>query len=286
MPTEIVAPVSPVCSTGECEWLQYGSLAICSDVANLTAMGNATLLGQLRKLVQPRLESIFNSTSTMVAALGYPIPGVPPSFPIVLGATPGPTGAFNDSVTQLLFTDNYIAYTDAVHPNASDIRPEELLFLEVGFYWCTKTLSTQVHNGVSYTEEVDAAAVMTRNTTQSLNFGWNTNFYLCYVAGDCNATLGGLQVELQSPPGVAAERYVIDVWTSLMSSALVFASMYDVALIDGMHGLVAASGGGLGQAFVASILGDFMATTLPAPEEQLVGVRNVSRNIAQSLTNL
>ncbi len=199
----------------------------------------------------------------MVAALNYPVPGVPASFPIIIGSTPWPTGMFNQSVTQLLLTDHYVAYTDVVLDSVSDAGVAELKFLEIGFYWCTKTLSTEVRQGIPYTEEIDAVAETIRGSSQSLNFGWNTNFYPCYVAGTCNATLGGLEVELEPPRPRPARRYTVNVWSSLLASALVFASMYDVVLIDSMRGIVASSGGGLGQAFTASILGDFMTSSVP-----------------------
>ncbi|KAH8884101.1 hypothetical protein GQ53DRAFT_662408, partial [Thozetella sp. PMI_491] len=286
VPNETVPYVTPVCPSGECEWPQYGSLAMCSGVANLTAAGNATLLSILRKEASIRLQALFNSTLSMVVALDYPIPGVPASFPIIMGPTPGPTGTFNTSVAELLIMDNYLAYTDSVLTNTSEASMDQLKFLEIGFYWCTKTISTVVHNGIPHTEEVASAARALRSSPQSLNFGWNPIIYPCYASGTCNATFGGLEVELEPPLGAPPETYTVDVWSSLMASALFFASMYDSLLIDSLRGMVASSGGGLAQAFAASLFGDFMASESPSPDAQLSSVTSVAINTAQSLTNL
>ncbi|OIW34269.1 hypothetical protein CONLIGDRAFT_626323 [Coniochaeta ligniaria NRRL 30616] len=49
-PNEDAPHVAPVCSSGDCVWPTYGSLAVCSDVVNLTAQGNPALLENLRNV--------------------------------------------------------------------------------------------------------------------------------------------------------------------------------------------------------------------------------------------
>lgn len=279
--------VSPVCSSGECRWPSYGSLALCSSVFNLTEAKNETLLDILRDTASKRLAVVFNITIAMLFDLEHQVGVVPPSFPVIIGPVETPTGAFNDSVTELLFTDHYIAYSDTLLNDTTISDVSQLKFLEIGFFWCTKTLSTEVKKGIPSTVELSSTARAVKSSPLSLNFGWSPILYQCYLAGTCNQTLGGIEVELEAPAGqLGTERFVVDAWTSLMSSAMLFGTLYDSILIGALRGLVISSGGGIGQAFVPSLFGDFMSTTVPPPESQMENVCNIAANMAQSITNL
>lgn len=282
--------VVPVCSSGDCTWDLYGSIGICSDVVNVTASGNEAVLAPIRSSASSRLAVIFNNTFGMISDStygGFMLSSVPSSFPVIVGPMPNATGAFNQSVSSLLINDNYIAYSDELMTNSTITDSSKLKFLEVAFYWCTKTFSTDVAAGVSTTEEVSQAATPLKPVPSTLNFIWSTVFYPCYMSGTCNKTLGGLEVELGAPPGVSSsENYTVDVWTALIASALVSVTTYDALLVDQFRGVIASNGGGIAQAFGVPLLGDLMTFVSPPPEEQLEGVRNVSTNIARSMTNL
>ncbi|TPX12036.1 uncharacterized protein E0L32_007339 [Thyridium curvatum] len=289
VPSEKVPEVIPVCSSGECRWPVYGSLGICGAVANLTALGNETLLASLKNITSSRLDDIFNSTLDMVYSLTYTesLASVPASFPIVIGPVPSASGAFNDSITELLINDHYLAYSDELLTNVTASDLSHIKFLEIGFHWCTKSFSTEVRKGVHVTEEIGRVATTVKSSQYSLNFGWNPTIYPCYMAGTCNQTYGGVDIELAAPPGVPdGGTFTVNVWTSLIASALIFGAMYDSVLIDGLRGLVASNGGGMGQAFAASLFGDFMTFQMPTPEQQLDGVQNITQNMARSMTNL
>jgi len=281
-------PVAPTCSSGDCKWPSYGSLAICSEAANLTAVGNSTVLTDLRNITSQRALEAFNSTLSMVLNLQFKVATVPAAFPLILGPMPYPSGALNSSVTELLFSDSYLAYTDTLVQNVSAFDISDVKFLELGFHWCTKTYSTEVTKGIPITTELSKSAKVIRSSNEMLNYPGNHDFYQCYLSGTCNKTLGGEQVELAAAPGANETnvRYVIDVWTSLISSALLFASMYDAVLTDGLRGLISSSGGGVGQAFTASLFGEILTFVTPDPESQLQNVTKIARNMATSMTNL
>jgi hypothetical protein len=289
---EQVPDVTPVCSSGECQWPTYGSLAICSTVANLTALGNQTLLGVLRNSTSRRLEALFNSTPDTVSELSYGaavLASVPPSFPIVIGPLANPSGALNESITQLLASDHYVAYSNMLMTNVSIHDLPGIQFLEVAFHWCTKTFSTQVSGGIASSGEV-ASSIRTAKPPpySTVNFAWSEAFYPCYETRTCNQTFGGMEIDMEAPPQVEeiVGPYTIHVWTALMASAPISATMYGSVLMDVFRGFVASNGGGIAEAFASPLLGDFMAPTAPPADVQMQGVQNVVRNMAKAMTNL
>jgi hypothetical protein len=280
--------VAPLCSSGECSWDTYGSLALCSDVVNITESINNSALDALRQNAFRRASNLFNNTFSMISDISYDnymLQAVPASFPVIIGPVPNATGSFNESVSNLMASNHYIAYADELLTNVT-VTPDRFKFLEFGLYWCTKSMVTRVEAGNPRTLEVGRAAVPLNTTPSPLNFSWSRLFYACYMTGSCNTTLGGQEVSLAPPPGVDGhEVYKVDVWTSLIASALISASAYDALLLDTFRGVVASNGGGLGAAYGLSLFGDFMASSIPNPQEQLDGAKNVTDNIARSLTN-
>jgi len=291
VPNETLPYVNPICSSGHCEWPLYGSLGICSAVTNLTAAGNQTLLSMLTNSTMKRVSNLFNSTSSMISDMtfdSYHISAVPSSYPIVLGPLPGPTGLLNDSVTSLLFSNHYLAYSEILFTNNTiNTLPSKVHFLEIAMYLCSKTFSTEVTDGIPTTHETASSTETRAPVPNVLNFEWDDKFYPCYMTGSCNNVYGGMKVDMTPPPGVSdTGNYTVNVWTSLITSALVSATMYDALLVDQFRGVVASNGGGMAQAFAYSLLGDFMSTAAPGPEAQLQNVQNVMANMAKSLTNL
>jgi hypothetical protein len=62
--------------------------------------------------------------------------------------------------------------------------------------------------------------------------------------------------------------------------------MLDSLLLDRTRGVVASNGEGVAKASGFSLVGDFLATEVPAPETQLAKIRTVVDNTARALTNL
>ncbi|KAH7117406.1 hypothetical protein EDB81DRAFT_916196 [Dactylonectria macrodidyma] len=286
VPTETAPQVAPVCSSGECDWPLYGSLAVCGDVVNLTAQGNEALLASLRNATSKRLTSLYNSTIGAVDNFGYDFVNfVPVFFPIVVSPLLTPSGAFNESINGLVISDSYIAYSNELMNNSAIFDLSKLQYLEIAFWWCTKTFSTKVKAGNHITTD-EATRSRLKKATHTLNTAWSTSFYPCYTAGTCNKTFGPLEAELEAPPLVpSTESFTVHLWTALMGSALLAFTMSDAVLMDQTRGVIASNGGGIARAFALSILGDFLSTSTPPPATQLENVRNVAKNMARTMAN-
>ncbi|KAL1843056.1 hypothetical protein VTJ49DRAFT_3191 [Mycothermus thermophilus] len=301
-PTDGVPHVRPVCSSGECTWPAYSSLAICGGVANLTERDDTELLAKLHNLTEKRWAVLSNSSHSLFSALGYGdryYQTIPRVFPIIIGHLDKPSGAFNQSVVDLIINDSFLAYTDEVVNNTLNdggtLDMSRTKYLEVALWWCTKTYSTNFTAGQPHTE---ALAELTQlddpNKKGKLNVQWEPAFYLCYQNETCNNTYGGAVVNLAVPPGSVFDEvnkaevsaYPVHQWTALTASALVTATMFDSALMDSKRGVITSNGGGVGKAFAYSLLGDFQATEQPPPEEQIANVDTLVSNLARALTNM
>ncbi|KAH6856284.1 hypothetical protein B0I37DRAFT_366999 [Chaetomium sp. MPI-CAGE-AT-0009] len=286
-PSTKIPVVNPVCSSGDCVWPLYGSLAACGDVANLTAVGNATLIGELNNMTEKRLGLLLN-TST-VLSLGYKGPdfqSVSNVFPIVIGLLDEPTGTFNQSVTDLIFSDAFVAYTDEPMNNSVPFDSSKIKYLEVAFWWCTKTFSTRVTAGNSTTVEISTRSQL-KAPSRTLNMPWATDFSRCYRMGTCNENYGGDEAQLEPPPGADGPdgNYTVHLWSELLMSGLFASTITDSVLVNPRLGVVF-SGGGVAKAFWVWLLGDFLSTQSPDPETQLDNIRHLVANTARSVTNL
>ncbi|KAK3339719.1 hypothetical protein B0T25DRAFT_466605 [Lasiosphaeria hispida] len=288
-PADEIPPASPICSSGECYWPPYGSMAICGGVANLTSLGNSTLIQSLNNMTEKRLSVLFNTARDTSEALGYGdiyFQIVPQVYPIIIGILDKPTNAFNASVTSLMASDSFIAYTDELLNNSLPFDTAKLKYLEVAFWWCTKTFETNVTAGKATTHELSTRSELEQPLDTALNQPWNADYYLCYTQGTCNASYGDRVASLASPPGSEPEEYTVHLWTGLSASALLATSMFDSVFMDRTRGNVASNGAGIAQAFGLSILGDFLTTSSPEPAKQMGNVRRLVGNVAKSTTNL
>jgi hypothetical protein len=288
--------VAPVCSSGDCAWPVYGSLAVCSDVVNLTAQADPNLLANLRNVTAKRLESFYGSIKAngdIYGWVNFQAQALPGYYPVILGPMFSPSGAFDDSVKNLILSDNFIAYPVRMLNSSEPLDLDAFHFLGLTFWWCAKSYSSQVKAGehttveISTRSEVKTPAIKSPYDTHTLNMAWSPGFYPCYTAGTCNATFGPAGVDLLPPPDVPEQEaiYTINVWTGLTVSGLLAATMWDSVLMDPSHGVVTSNGGGVAKAFASSVLGDFMTPT-PDANTQLAGSRQVASNIARTLTNL
>ncbi|KAK5651785.1 hypothetical protein OQA88_11652 [Cercophora sp. LCS_1] len=290
-PQEVVPDVQPSCSSSECTWSRYGSVTICGDVANITAMQDKVLLETLGKATEKRLGVLFNASRATAEALGFGdfyLGAVTQVLPIVVGLLGKPTGAFNQSVNQLLASDGFVAYTDDLIDNADTFDMTKFKCLEVAFWWCTKAYSTEVKEGQARTVEVSTRSQLKGSEVPPpLDWPWNPDFYPCYTTGTCNKTFGAKEVHLEPPPGIRSEEvYSLHLWSELAASALIAAVMFDSVFVDRTRGVVASNGGGIAKAFGLSISGDFMTTEPPPPNVQMANMKSLITNTARSLTNL
>lgn len=66
----------------------------------------------------------------------------------------------------------------------------------------------------------------------------------------CNQIFGGMLIEMEAPPQIEQTPmpFTIHIWTALVASALMSATMYDIVLMDVFRGFVASNGGGIAEA--------------------------------------
>ncbi len=291
-PTERVPHVRPICSSGECRWQPYGSLAICGGVANLSATSSPELLSRLQATASRRLDVLFNTSQTTDGSGQYGnfFYNAPEVFPIVVGLMDQPSGAFNKSVTDLIVSDSFIAYTEQTVNRTAPMDWSTVQYLEVAFWWCTKTFNTTVRQGEAVTEELAARTQLVGEPGNTFNVPWDAKFYPCYAAGTCNDTYGATEFRLEPPPGAVKLPdelgYTVHLWTEITASMLLASTMLDSLLMDRKRGVVASNGGGVAKAFGFSLLGDFLATELPTREQQMRNTERVVVNTARSMTNL
>ncbi|KAK1830660.1 hypothetical protein QBC39DRAFT_105355 [Podospora conica] len=287
VPSEPIPEVQPVCSSGDCKWPPYGSLAVCGGVANLTALDDKKLLAKLANMTEKRLNVLFNATQSTAAALGYDATAyfrlVPHVFPLIVGVLDKPTGAFNRSVTDLMASDSFIAYTDELLPNALPFDMSRVRYLEMAYWWCTKAYQTNVTAGKATTVELATRSQLTK-PARTLNMPWAPEFYPCYATETCNTTYGGDMAELEAPPGTAdgpSVNYTLHVWSELTASSMLAITMFDQVFFDHNRGVLLSNGGGVSKAFGPSLFGDFLSSTMPAPERQLENMRSLVSNAAR-----
>ncbi|KAK4656893.1 hypothetical protein QC762_0040260 [Podospora pseudocomata] len=292
--TERVTELRANCSSGDCIWPAYGSLAVCGGVANLSTVNNPALHDRLRKTTEKRLQLLLQTSNITAGSAGYGnfYTAIDKVFPVIIGLLDEPTGAFNQSITDLIVSDSFIAYTEEMVSTSSDADAlaemmSKVKYLELAFWWCTKTYETEVTQGQSVTREVSTLSQVTSELNNTLNVAWDPKFYPCYSTGQCNDTYGGAEFTLERPPNAEdSVDFTINVWTSLTASMLLASTMLDSLLLDRTRGVVASNGGGSAKAFAFSLLGDFLTTELPPPEKRLADIQTVMHNAARSMTNL
>lgn len=184
-PNEEAPHVAPVCSSGDCTWPTYGSLAVCSDVVNLTAHGSPALLNNLRDVTSKRLQILYTaikSNGDIYGWANFQAQALPGFYPVILGPMFSPSAAFNESVKNLIINDNFIAYPVSMLNSSDPLDIDRFHFLGLTFWWCTKSYSSQVKAGEHTTVEVstrsDVNPSATRyNNTETLNMAWSHHFY-------------------------------------------------------------------------------------------------------------
>src|SRR5207244_2641426 len=113
VPNEPVAHIEPVCSSGECEWPVYGTLGICSEVVNLTALNNPALISNLRNFTAAQLKTTLSVfTGSRDELMGPSNVYSTPTFPLIIHILSDSTGAINASLEELLISDVFVAFSN------------------------------------------------------------------------------------------------------------------------------------------------------------------------------
>jgi hypothetical protein len=283
--------LEPNCSTAECDWLPYGSLGICSGVKNITefAMNDSGIIS----LARAQISNLYNSSSQSAALVFIP-ERYSPTYVVVSNFIPSPTKAFNQSVTNTMHANLFIAYSnEPLNISAGfDNNLNGFHFLEVALYWCTKSYSTSVKNGTSTTVELftksEILTPQAANMSRSLSVFYNAGFTGCYDphSPPCQG-YGGTEVDFAAPDGLPLDskpKYWVDLWTALaMSFTTHFAMMGGALQTAGLTIYAENSDTALGLS--TALFGDRIGLEPYPLEVQLQNIQQTAANIARGLTN-
>jgi hypothetical protein len=203
--------VNPICSTARCTWPNYGSLAICVEVKNVTDSANVLLLRTYFKDIIQRLKVVGNHMPTAV-------------YPAFIATWPSPSNMFNETVGKAAIIEHWIAFSDTMM-NPTDyvnIDISSFQFFATAFFFCTKTLSCNVELGVPHISEVSSTVNIISSPVEFLNIQWNERGDL-FDNGTCN--LGGKSMVLGGSTGLTTETYTVDVcvyWSYDLGCPLVY----------------------------------------------------------------
>ncbi|KAK4183932.1 hypothetical protein QBC35DRAFT_506964 [Podospora australis] len=305
-PTETLPELRPNCSSGDCSWEPYGSLAACGGVVNLTAVKDQPCFAFpfIKRTTEERLRALINVSNAADYAAGYGnlYLATEEVFPIVVAPLERPTGMFNHSVTELIISDSFIAYTDEMVNKSSGVDPlvdimSKVKYLEVAFWWCTKTYETEVHNGQATTRELATFSkiiptqgdpIFPRQPNQ-LNVAWDPRILPCYEHGNCKQIYGANKTLLEPAPGAGRLQdevgYSVHLWTGLVASMNLASKMLGCALVDSFRSVVASNGDSMAKVFAFALFGDLLNREVPPPQVQMAYVTNIVDNTARSITN-
>lgn len=292
IPSETILPAPPQCPSANCNWPTYGSLGICSELANLTAKGNETVLSNLRQTTGYKLAAAFNSPAVLEDPSSYRNKwneSFPLSYPIVIQSIPDPSYVLNDTIRGTVASSHFIAYSDTlVSPSASpDVRTFK--FLQLNLFWCTKAFSTEIKDGNHSTLETGSSIEVLQPSPWGLNMAWSIDFIACYNTGSCGKLINGRRAVLMAPPGTKAPAtYEVEIWSGLAASAYLTQTLSEVFFLDHNRGAISLGGssGVAAAAFGVALIGNMFDAAAPPLEKQLEDVQGIAKNIAASLTNL
>ncbi|KAK8880212.1 hypothetical protein PGQ11_001506 [Apiospora arundinis] len=303
-PNETITHIAPDCPAAECTWPIYQSLAVCTEIVNLTAQGNETLLAGLKNHTATTLTAAMNATLAMRQyQQSYSGNGtVPAQFQVMIQGLPNPTYTFDADANNVIISDLIIAYSETmlrVDSRTGSVDMSGFQFLELALSWCTKSFATEVKDGKPVTREVSSTvggSAATKPSPLGLNWAWSPMFQLCYGTNTCNKLVGGQSATFGAwPPGgdpeaqEPAETFDVGIWTALVTSAYLTSTLQDVLFLDqyrGVLGSASGTGAGASTAFGVALFGNLLDTASPPPETQMSNLRGIGGSIASSVTNL
>ncbi|KAE9366582.1 hypothetical protein N431DRAFT_548413 [Stipitochalara longipes BDJ] len=176
-PNVTILPVSPVCSTANCTFPVYNSLALCSSVANVTdylTMKPATMEGVNMTLpngvwFEAGVESLGVQTQTSTEF--FPDSNSWVSYPNPINSTSLAFTNFS-GIQASVVLDFFVLYQkDLTAPRAASNDSELYAYraIEILFYWCVNSYSTNVTAGNVTTEIVASSSNVVSPGDMSLN---------------------------------------------------------------------------------------------------------------------
>jgi hypothetical protein len=274
-PNQTLPGVDPVYSSGDCDWPVYGSLGICTEVVNISATTNETLLEQLYEAF---LEELRNSQYTTV----FDEAGSGPYY--LTASVPFPTASteFKEAPPLTVMSQSFIVYSNSpVNLTNDNDLVQKLRIIGVSLYFCTQSFSTTVKGGIHNTSELAYSnQILSSSSSVSTNSVWNSGLYSTI----CDpGPLSGATITLNGPTGLSNETYVIDFCTANYLSDLHVIGTGGGIILD-TQGSVIDTVGQISQALGIAVYGGFNGPAIPDPVTQYSNVEIMMENIGKSLT--
>ncbi|KAK0652754.1 hypothetical protein B0T16DRAFT_406744 [Cercophora newfieldiana] len=297
-PADQTVPSDPLaCSTGECEFPDFVTVGICSDVADVSPFLK-TNNPPPRDWNMPGLP--YNKTWSAALPWGQNLT-VPTVYAMDFWATRdfAPTIAFK-SLQNQSFSNIYLIYS-----NVMDIETDSprLGFgaIEIVWYWCAKSYSVGVSGGQIHMKETSRSTKVLNDTTEAVNVSRNRKFWGCSFEispKKCEESSWG-NLTLAPPPSHEDHPpLIVDELTSLGVSSYLSMSFWDgvtsplvtVNLTASSEGMFRALGrrffriqGDLTMAFAVNMWRDLWGSV--DPKTQVPVLKNLTANIGQGLEN-
>jgi hypothetical protein len=268
--------VDPICSSGDCEWPIYGSLAICTEIVNISASTNSSLLSLLLEefLIELR-ESQYTPLFSQAGSSPYYLAALMPFT--------SPSTEFKEALPQTTISQAIVVYFANLVSITSDTDLAKIQYIGVSQYFCTQSFSTIVKGGIQNTSELAYTNnILSSSTTESVNSYWNS----AYIGNPiCNpGPLTGSTITLSGATGLSNETYTIDFCTAVYLSYLYLVGTSGGILLDPNRAIFETVGQ-ISQALGIAIYGDFNSSVIPDPATQYGNIKLMMENIGKSLTS-
>ena len=279
--------LQPVCSSGNCEWRNFSSLAVCAAVADVSdrlAVSNQTRPGRVgvsfggaannevvRSARLPNGLFLVGSTTTCNLNVSWPrISGE--------GGAGNSQESFLPATTSLAFSDQdgrvssaianfFLVYTNQTAEVSSDLQGDVFRAAEVLLHFCVNTYRVATSGGISSTEVVHSS------TLASPDSSGNT---LVNVRDTSSSSSSPLFV-LRSASGEGEY--------SVKRDDVRLLNSYVLSLFSGTYSLKYGEAIG-GESATSEALGAAMFQRgLKSEEDVRAAVSNLTANVAASLTN-
>ncbi|KAK3346472.1 hypothetical protein B0T25DRAFT_583661 [Lasiosphaeria hispida] len=278
-PTTSVQPLDPNCTTADCLFPRFGTLAICANTTDATGNTSPGIPQLLGVLANATIANLNNRSRPGYIEL-------PRSY-LAGGSIMGlPSHLFSKQTTAAALADIMFIYTaNAVEPTL--LQPRDLRFVEVILYACVKGFDSHVAQGVRTTEEIGSTSSIILSggsNMTSLNGPWNLEKYETDPQVACSPGVAGLMVGFAPPEGVSG-KYQVDLCTALMTSSVLNQYMAGFIALKEEDKSGQQAVGMISSALGIALYGGFMGDT-PSPNVQVENLRGMASNMANGLTNM
>lgn len=231
-PSDETIPADPIeCTTGNCDFPDFVTLGICSDVSDITSHLNTSRPPD-RDWGLWGLPGLFQNNSwsaSLPGGLNLTIPTIYSlNFWFLRSSTPSLAFAHlqNQSLVNLFMIYSNLHDIDSPNPSVS------FQAVELVWYWCTKSYRVAVQSGQPRWKELSRSTKVLSNTATSMNAILHPTAWLCaYQVTDTpcsDYTWGNMSLAL--PPGNVTDvkgGLVVEELTSLALSSILMMSFMD-----------------------------------------------------------